>query len=100
MNFDAFQSSLSAPVPPDTLNVYLRALWYDAKDDWKKAHELVQDIENKTATRLHAYLHRKEGDIWNANYWYNKAGAHMPGCSLQKEWEELVKELLAHSISV
>jgi len=95
MNFDSFQSSLSSPEPPAALNVYLRALWYDGNGNWQKAHELVQDIEDKTAARLHAYLHRKEGDAWNANYWYNKADTRMPGYSLQKEWEELVKELLA-----
>lgn len=94
MNFDAFQSSLSAPEPPDTLNVYLRALWYDGKGNWDKAHELIQDMKDKTAARLHAYLHRKEGDNWNANYWYSKAGTRMPGYSLPKEWKELVKELL------
>ncbi len=95
MDFDSFQASLSASLPPEALNVYLQALWYDGKGNWPKAHELVQDIESSTGARLHAYLHRKEGDIWNANYWYNKAGARMPGYSLQKEWEELARELLA-----
>jgi len=100
MTFDAFQSSLSAPQPPPALTVHLQALWYDGKGDWDKAHQLIQDNSDKTSARLHAYLHRKEGDVWNANYWYNKAGARMPGYSLEKEWEALAKELLAQQVSV
>jgi hypothetical protein len=96
MNFDAFRQSLSAPEPPPALSVYLRALWYDGKDDWAQAHELIQDVEDKTAAHIHAYLHRKEGDEWNANYWYSNAGRRMPGHTLEKEWEDIVKELLAH----
>ena len=98
MNFDAFQSSLSASQPPAGASVYLQALWYDGSGDWEKAHDLIADIEDKTAAHVHAYLHRKEGDQWNANYWYGKAGRRMPGHTLEKEWEELVKELLAHSV--
>jgi hypothetical protein len=94
MNFAAFQSSLSAPEPPASLSIYLQALWQDGKGNWEQAHDLIQDIQDKTAARIHAYLHRKEGDGWNANYWYGKAGRRMPGHTLEKEWEEIVKELL------
>ena len=70
------------------------ALWYDAKEDWEKAHELIQDIEDKNAAWIHAYLHRKEGDIWNADYWYRRAGKKRPDASLQNEWEQIATELL------
>ena len=99
MDFHAFQTSLSASRPPADIDVYLRALWYDGKGDWDRAHGLVDDLEDKTATRIHAYLHRKEGDQSNARYWYARSATHMPHYSLDKEWEELVKELLERSVS-
>lgn len=72
----------------------LLALWYDAKDDWKSAHDQVDQLSGKNAARVHAYLHRKEGDLWNADYWYSKAGEKRPNLSLEKEWEELVNRFL------
>ena len=70
------------------------SLWHDAKGNWNKAHELIQDLETKEAARIHAYLHRKEGDRSNASYWYHRANATMPAYSLEQEWGELVKEFL------
>ena len=94
MNFENFRASLSGGAPPAETSVYLQSLWYDGKGDWERSHNIIQDVEDKTAARIHAYLHRKEGDIWNANYWYTKAGRRMPGYGLEREWEEIVKELL------
>ncbi|HEY0676973.1 MAG TPA: hypothetical protein VGD17_01760 [Chitinophagaceae bacterium] len=93
MTFEEFSATLSDHQPPP-LSVYLQALWFDGKDDWDKAHETIQDVEDKTAAWIHAYLHRKEGDVFNANYWYNRAGKRMPGYGLQQEWQEMVNELL------
>lgn len=93
MNLETFKSSLSGS-EPSNLPVYLRALWFDGKNDWEQAHTIIQDIEDKTAAWIHAYLHRKEGDPGNARYWYNKAGKSMPDYSLEKEWEMIVKALL------
>jgi hypothetical protein len=94
MNFETFQQSLSTNTPPANCSVYLQSLWHDAKGDWDKAHTLIQDLPDKTASWIHAFLHRREGDTFNANYWYNKAGKRMPGYSLEQEWEELVKAML------
>jgi hypothetical protein len=94
MNLTDFKSSLATQAPPKSASVYLAALWYDAKGDWQKAHELIQDLPDSTASRIHAYLHRKEGDTWNADYWYNKAGSKRPGLSLEEEWEDIVAKLL------
>ena len=94
MNFETFQESLSANTAPAGSNIYLQSLWYDAKGDWDKAHTLIQDLTDKTAAWIHAYLHRREGDVFNANYWYTKAGKRMPGYALEQEWEELVKAML------
>jgi hypothetical protein len=69
----------------------LLALWYDGKGDWKKAHDQVDHLSGKSSSRVHAYLHRKEGDLWNADYWYSKAGEKRPDISLEEEWERLVE---------
>jgi hypothetical protein len=94
MNLADFKDSLSNNNPPDNISVYSKALWYDAKDQWDEAHQLIQDLPDKNASWIHAYLHRKEGDIWNADYWYNKAGRKRPTVSLEEEWEQIVKEFL------
>lgn len=90
-----FKDSVSKQTPPPGLSDYLNALWYDAKGDWEKAHTITQDIEDKTAAWIHAYLHRKEGDIWNADYWYNRAGRKRPPVSLEQEWEIIIEDLLS-----
>lgn len=72
----------------------LLALWYDAKEDWKSAHDQVDNLSGKNAARIHAYLHRKEGDLWNADYWYSKAGEKRPTISLDEEWKLLAKRFL------
>ena len=58
---------------------HLRALWYDLNGDWDTAHAIIQEIPDRHASWIHAYLHRKEPDIWNAKYWYRRAGMTFPG---------------------
>lgn len=94
MQVENFISSLSNDTPPPNVSVYLKALWYEKNGDWEKAHDLIQDIPEKTASWIHAYLHRKEGDQWNADYWYAKAGKPSPSVSLDDEWKSMVQELL------
>jgi hypothetical protein len=69
----------------------LLALWFDGHDDWEKSHDQVDQLPGKSAARIHAYLHRKEGDQWNADYWYKKAGESLPNLALEEEWAELVR---------
>lgn len=90
MNLIQFRESLQAESPPAGLSVLLQALWYDGKEAWEQAHRLVQDEAGPQAALIHAYLHRKEGDNWNADYWYRQAGEKRPPLSLQQEWEQLV----------
>ena len=52
----------------------LLALWWDAHGDWNKAHEIAQDVSGADGAWVHAYLHRREGDVSNAGYWYRQAG--------------------------
>lgn len=71
----------------------LKALWYDAHKKWENAHEVVQAYEGKSSyDRIHAYLHRKEGDKFNAGWWYRRIGMTYPQMSLDEEWEELLRE--------
>jgi hypothetical protein len=79
---------------PKGFSVELEALWYDGKGDWDKSHEVIQDVNTKNAAWIHAYLHRKEGDVGNAQYWYSKAGKTMPGVGLNDEWLSLVEYFL------
>lgn len=95
MPYIDFIESISQATPPD-VDPYLVALWWDAKGNWKKSHEIVQDIETKDAALIHAYLHRKEGDIWNADYWYARADAKRSDVSLNEEWDILVKRFTSN----
>ena len=88
------QEFISLDEPPRTFSPELKALWYDHQKDWQTAHDLVDQLPGKSAARVHAYLHRKEGDQWNADYWYSKAGERRPNLSLDEEWEELLKRFL------
>ena len=94
MDLAAFKKSLQNDQLSPEASLYLQALWHDGKGDWDKAHELIQDVPDKNASWIHAYLHRKEGDVWNADYWYSKAGKKRPSSSLEEEWEQMVAAFL------
>lgn len=94
MTISEFKKRASSEEVPEQLSVYLKALWLDARDDWQGAHDLVDKLPGKDAAYVHAYLHRKEGDRFNADYWYGKSGKQRSQLSLEKEWEELVSYFL------
>ena len=95
MTFDEFKTSLASDTAPANLSSYLTVLWLDAKGDWDGAHDALQEDNSKTSAWVHAYLHRKEGDAANANYWYRRADRTMPEETLEQEWESITKALLA-----
>lgn len=80
--------------PPESLSTELQSLWWIKKGNWEKAHDLAQDAGTRNGDWIHAHLHRVEGDLGNASYWYSRAGK--PNCqtSLPEEWESLVKHIL------
>jgi hypothetical protein len=78
----------------DAFQGVLLALWWDAKGDWGRAHEVAQDVPGADGAWVHAYLHRKEGDLGNASYWYRRAGRSVASGDLRAEWESMVAELL------
>ncbi len=94
MNFNDFKSSLNQDFPPQHLSAELKALWYDGKGNWNKAHNVAQEIQNLDGAWIHAYLHRKEGDLFNAGYWYSKAKKAMPTIDLEEEWGIICQTLL------
>jgi hypothetical protein len=90
-SIDSFKDSLKNNRPDPSYSPMLTSLWYDAKGDWEKAHAQVDSLKDKGSAWVHAYLHRKEGDLWNADYWYAKANKTRPNISLEEEWESLVE---------
>lgn len=94
MNLSEFQNSLQSEEPPSGLSLALNGLWWDAKGDWTKAHEAAQNDEGAECAWVHAYLHRKEGDLPNAGYWYRRAGKPHSRASLDQEWGEIARSLL------
>jgi len=75
-------------------SLLLQALWQDAHGDWQSAHELAQEVETSDGAWVHAYLHRKEGDEFNATYWYRRAGKPVSTAGFEEEWNSIVGELL------
>jgi hypothetical protein len=94
VNYEDFKKSLEDKNPPPNLPPLLKALWHDGRGDWQSAHELAQDVHTRDGSWIHAYLHRKEGDLANAGYWYSRAGKSVPSQSLEAEWESISRELL------
>ena len=94
MDLTSFRASLAHDAPPDSLSLALQTLWWDAKGDWDKAHACAQADEGPTGSAVHAYLHRVEGDLNNARYWYNRAERTPQTCALPEEWQALATELL------
>ncbi len=93
MDWQAFHASLQAAAPP-ALDPALAALWWDAKGAWDRAHECAQNDPTPAGAAVHAYLHRKEGDLSNARYWYRRAGREPATETLHAEWESLARQLL------
>ena len=94
MTLEEFTATLEGKTPPP-VSPALVALWHDGKGDWKRAHEVAQDVDDETGAWVHAYLHRKEGDLSNAAYWYNRAGKPTAKSALPAEWDEITAALLS-----
>ena len=95
MTLDEFLRSVSENGPEASLSEPLRALWFDRKGDWDRAHQIAQGIPSPEGSWVHAHLHREEGDLWNARYWYQQAGRPESEGDLEAEWREIAGTLLA-----
>ncbi len=98
-DFETFAASArdGRSTPPAGLSRALLALWHEARGDWNQAHQLAQAAAGPDGDRVHAYLHRKEGDEANAGYWYRRAGRPAAHGSLAAEWEQIARELLGET---
>jgi hypothetical protein len=95
VNIDEFVQLIETQRPcPETLPKALQAMWYDKKGDWSKAHEIVQDARDIDSAWVHAYLHRKEGDLNNARFWYERSGQLEFVGELNQEWEQITSIFL------
>ncbi|WP_439367039.1 hypothetical protein ACNJYD_16895 [Bradyrhizobium sp. DASA03005] len=94
VNVADFIASLGGAAPAPDLSAPLAGLWWAAKGDWDRAHTIVQDESSREAAWVHAYLHRVEGDLGNAGYWYRQAGQPAARDSLEAEWERIAATLL------
>lgn len=95
MSRNEFLRSLAEPAPPAGLTLAQEALWHAKKGDWSRAHERAQEQHDRMGSRVHAYLHRWEGDDGNAAYWYRQAGQPFCKLTLDEEWEQLAQALFS-----
>ena len=89
-----FETSLRDSDPPPDCDDALKALWYAGKNDWRRAHEIAQRADDMASAWVHAYLHRVEGDLGNAAYWYRRAGREPATGPLEAEWRKIAEQLL------
>jgi hypothetical protein len=94
MDLAGFKASLEADASPSGLSLALQALWWDARGDWEAAHGCAQAQDDRIGAAAHAYLHRVEGDLANARYWYARAGRSLPALPLDAERDALITEFL------
>jgi hypothetical protein len=95
--FEEFLAWKSAGTIPDDIPSLLQALLLEAAGDWDHAHRIAQIDSSLDGSWVHAYLHRVEGDLGNALYWYRNAGKAMPDLSLEEEWEYIAMALIDKS---
>ena len=96
VTLEEFQLSVkgSAAAPPPQSSPALKALWLEGRGEWEKAHEAAQSDHTSEGSWVHAYLHRKDGDLGNAAYWYSRAGRPVADGSSEEEWTSIVRALL------
>lgn len=95
MNSTAFRDSLAQEDPPAGISIPLQALWWAGKGEWDRAHDLLQDQPDDNGSAwVHAWLHREEGDLPNARYWYGRAGKPASNETLETEWDDIANGLM------
>ena len=93
MDLKTFKASTKKNTPPKGMSLSLEAMWYQAKGNWGEAHRLAQSEKSPAGSWVHAFLHRVEGDIGNASYWYRLADRPVCTSCLNDEWEKIVVAL-------
>lgn len=94
MDYLQFNHTLDMAKPPENFHDVLKAMWWERKNSWETAHDIVKNLTGDDAAWAHAYLHRKEEDDDNALFWYKKARKEYPQISVNDEFREITKEFL------
>ncbi|OIQ40545.1 MAG: hypothetical protein BM563_02340 [Bacteroidetes bacterium MedPE-SWsnd-G1] len=94
--FLEFKETLKLEAPNANWSEALKSLWYEANGDWNASHNIAQDLHTEMGSWIHAYLHRKEGDDWNAGYWYRQANKSFPESTLEEELKAMIEYALNH----
>lgn len=94
-NYIDFSKTLDSDISKEAWPQELKSLWFDANGDWETSHAIAQDLHNDIGSWIHAYLHRKEGDKFNAGYWYRRANKPFPSYSLEEEHKIIVEFILS-----
>ena len=94
MNINEFSSSLEDAEPPASLTPHAEAIWWGLRGEWDRAHGIVQELPDSTAAWIHACVHREEGDLSNARYWYQHAGRVEASGSTTEELRSIAAEIL------
>ena len=96
MTYEEFTAQCRTPAAESgALSAALTALRLDRLNDWDGAHDAAQVGDTDEGAWVHAYLHRKEGDLSNARYWYHRAKKPEFKGTLEEEWEAIAKALTA-----
>jgi hypothetical protein len=98
MDYATFHHSLTGQEPPAELSPDLKALWHLGRKEWDRAHAIAQNGRDADSHWVHAHLHRVEGDLSNAAYWYARAGRSVGSGNLEFEWENMVRTLLSERL--
>ena len=93
-SYKEFRGTLNEDAPSNDWPEALKSLWYDAKGNWAASHDIAQEMHSPLGSWIHAYLHRKEGDEFNAGYWYRQADRPFFNGSLDEEHRNLVEFVL------
>ncbi len=95
MTLEEFKQALiTAQISLTSLSTPLKALYHDKMGNWDEAHNILGDAIDSDSAWVHAYLHRKEGDIDNAHYWYRRSGKPEFFGGFDEEWEHIAQQLL------
>lgn len=97
MDISDFFASLTYDTPPSGISAALEALWFASNNRWAEAHKVVQDQADQDSSLVHACIHRREGDLWNARYWYKRASRKPSSGSSEDEVRSIIEELLSRS---
>ena len=94
MHLEEFIQSIKEESPPEGLSEPLEAMWHAHKGDWERAHNIAQSISSELGSWIHAYLHRVEGDLGNAGYWYRRSNRPSHSGSTDAEADEIINSIL------